>query len=38
MSRCLHPKAPLPFYWMYDRFLRQLDNGALKSIMADLVR
>ena len=21
---------PLPSYWTYDRFLRQLDNGALK--------
>ena len=29
---------PLPSYWTYDRFLRQLNNGALKSIMADLVR
>ena len=29
---------PLPSYWTYDRFLRQLDNGALKSIMAGLVR
>ena len=29
---------PLPSYWTYDRCLRQLDNGALKSIMADLVR
>lgn len=28
----------LPAYWTYDRFLRQLNNGALKSIMADLVR
>ena len=25
---------PLPSYWTYDRFLRQLDNGALKEIMA----
>lgn len=29
---------PLPSYWTYDRCLRQLDNGALKAIMADLVR
>ena len=29
---------PLPSYWTYDRFLRQLDSGALKSIMANLVR
>ena len=29
---------PLPSYWAYDRCLRQLDNGALKAIMADLVR
>ena len=29
---------PLPSYWTYDRFLRQLDNGALKAVMADLVR
>ena len=29
---------PLPAYWTYDRLLRQLNNGALKSIMADLVR
>ena len=29
---------PLPSYWTYDRFLRQLDNAELKSIMADLVR
>ena len=29
---------PLPSYWTYDRFLRQLDNGALKAIMAGLVR
>ena len=28
----------LPSYWTYDRFLRQLNNGALKSIMANLVR
>lgn len=24
---------PLPSYWTYDRFLRQLDNGALKAVM-----
>ncbi len=29
---------PLPSYWTYDRFLRQLDNADLKTIMADLVR
>ena len=29
---------PLPSYWTYDRFLRQLDNGALKAVMAGLVR
>ena len=29
---------PLPSYWTYDRCLRQLKNGALKSIMANLVR
>ena len=29
---------PLPSYWTYDRCLRQLNNGALKSIMANLVR
>ena len=28
---------PLPSYWTYDRCLRQLNNGALKSIMANLV-
>ena len=28
----------LPSYWTYDRFLRQLDNSALKPIMAKLVR
>ena len=28
----------LPAYWTYDRFLRQLNTGALKSIMANLVR
>ena len=29
---------PLPSYWTYDRFLRQLDNTELKPVMADLVR
>ena len=29
---------PLPSYWTYDRFLRQLDNGALKEIMAAQVK
>ena len=29
---------PLPSYWTYDRFLRQLDNAELKTVMADLVR
>ena len=29
---------PLPSYWTYNRFLRQLDNTELKSVMADLVR
>ena len=29
---------PLPSYWTYDRYLRQLDNGELKAIIADLVR
>ena len=29
---------PLPSYWTYVRFLRQLDNAGLKSVMADLVR
>ena len=29
---------PLPSYWTYDRCLRQLDNGELKAIMADLAR
>lgn len=24
----------LPSYWTYDRFLRQVDNSALKPIMA----
>ena len=29
---------PLPSYWTYDRYLRQLDNGELNVIMAGLVR
>ena len=29
---------PLPSYWTYDRFLRQLNNGELKAIMANLAR
>ena len=29
---------PLPSYWTYDRCLRQLNNGALKSIMANLAK
>lgn len=29
---------PLPSYWTYDRFLKKLDNGALKGIMAQQVR
>ena len=29
---------PLPSYWTYARFLRQLNNGELKAIMADLVQ
>lgn len=29
---------PLPSYWTYDRFLRQLNNGALKEIMAAQVK
>ena len=28
----------LPSYWTYDRFLWQVDNSALKPIMAKLVR
>lgn len=30
--------APLPSYWTYDRFLKKLNNGDLKEIMAGLVR
>lgn len=29
---------PLPSYWTYDRFLKKLDNGKLKNIMAQQVR
>ena len=29
---------PLPSYWTYDRFLRQLDRGVLTKIMAELVQ
>ena len=29
---------PLPSYWTYDRFLKQLDNGELKEIMAQQVQ
>lgn len=29
---------PLPSYWTYDRFLKKLDNGELKKIMAQQVR
>lgn len=29
---------PLPSYWTYDRFLKKLDNGELKEIMAQQVR
>lgn len=29
---------PLPSYWTYDRFLKKLDNGELKSIMAQQVK
>ena len=29
---------PLPSYWTYDRFLKQLDNGELKNIMAQQVK
>lgn len=29
---------PLPSYWTYDRFLKQLDNRELKSIMAQQVK
>ena len=29
---------PLPSYWTYDRFLKKLDNGELKNIMAQQVQ
>ena len=29
---------PLPSYWTYDRFLKKLDNGDLKEIMAQQVK
>ena len=29
---------PLPSYWMYDRFLKKMDNVALKEIMAAQVK
>ena len=29
---------PLPSYWTYDRFLKKLDNGELKEIMARQVK
>ena len=29
---------PLPSYWTYARFLRQVNNSELKEIMAALVR
>jgi len=29
---------PLPSQWTYTRFVRKLDNSALKSIMAELVK
>ena len=29
---------PLPSYWTFDRFLRRLENGKLKEIMAAQVR
>lgn len=29
---------PLPSYWTYDRFLRQMNNGELKAVMAAQVR
>ena len=30
--------APLPSYWTYDRFLKKMDNVALKEIMAAQVK
>ena len=29
---------PLPSYWTYDRFLKKMDNAALKEIMAAQVK
>ena len=29
---------PLPSYWTYDRFLRRIENGDLKEVMAGLVK
>lgn len=29
---------PLPSYWTYARFLKKLNNGVLKKVMADLVK
>ena len=29
---------PLPSYWTYDRFLKEVDNGELKNIMAQQVK
>ena len=29
---------PLPSYWTYDRFLKRVENGDLKEVMAGLVR
>lgn len=29
---------PLPSYWTYDRFLRQMENEELKAVMAEQVR
>lgn len=29
---------PLPSYWTYDRFLKELNNGKLKAVMASLVQ
>lgn len=29
---------PMPSYWTYDRFLKKLDNGELKKIMAQQVK
>ena len=29
---------PLPSYWTFERFIREIDNGKLKDIMATLVQ